>query len=132
METIRNIVISASLLAAAVGLAPAAHAYYCESGYTCTFRDANFTGGQVDFQYYIPDFSEYSFEGTYVSANDRISSAINNGRSYTSCLYENAGGRGRELKMKLGYRHWNLKYANPAFNDTASSGYFHTFMPKCG
>lgn len=131
MKTIRNIVISASLLAAAVGLAPAAHAYYCESGYTCSFRHANFTGGQVDFQYYIPDFDNFYFEGTYTSAGRDISSVVNNGRSFKSCLYEGKYGTGRKIFLWKGSSLSNLGNLNPSFNDKAMTGYYQSARPSC-
>ncbi|WP_413228360.1 peptidase inhibitor family I36 protein [Actinomyces trachealis] len=123
------------LVGLAVGLAalgvtaPASASAYCEKGYTCVYQDAYYSNGQLDFSRFIPQFTEWHFEGQVLrNASNKASSVWNNGRYESSFLYDHAWGRGRCLGVARGS--WVDDLNTKGFNDITSSGYFDTYAPR--
>lgn len=95
----------------------------------CNFGAINMSGGQLDFQYYIPRFIERQFEGQiFGSANNAASSAVSNGRTSRAFLYDGEYGAGRCVGFSPnGGRIADFRTID--FNDKASSGYFASYAP---
>jgi hypothetical protein len=96
----------------------------CTSGYTCVFKNKNYSVGNVKFTEYIGSFRYWKFsDGS--SANDNISSVYNNGRT-NSYLFQHDNGLGRSLLIKAKVEYKNL--VDNSFNDYASSAYYQVYV----
>jgi hypothetical protein len=102
---------AALAVAASAGIAAPANAAVsdCPSGYTCIWRDSTYvTNGSgtalVKFQYYIPDYSTWSYAGTSINAGGNAISVYNNGNTDATRLYSsiNKGGYYFQLAIKTG------------------------------
>lgn len=103
----------------------------CPSGSTCLWRDADYVTNSsgthyLEFTEYIPDFSQWDYSGTTLSANDSASSIYNHGTQQMSYLYVNANESTFAFSLALGQTYSNLKTAG--YNDDLSSGYFEGYL----
>ena len=124
METqkiIRSVLVLLLSIAGVFSLAPAASAsdHGCTPGYVCLYRHEGYSGGQIDFQKYIPDLSLHTFEGTSIAGHAQVSSTINLGTYYNACLFTGKNGNGQSLELANLNRYY--------FNDRAYSAYFKSY-----
>lgn len=139
MKTWKKIAASAGVLGALLGgslltAAPASAAdlHSCPSGYSCSWKDANFTSGgstanSVDLEFYIPNYRVGHSYGS-VGANDQASSVVNNGNSESSYWYRDAYQGDYAFPLATKQSDSNLGdgsgYGKSGNNDKISSTYF--------
>lgn len=80
----------------------------CTPGYVCLYRHEGYSGGQIDFQAYIPDLSLHTFEGTSIAGHAQVSSTINLGTYYNACLFDDTDGKGKSLELARTNHTYNL------------------------
>ena len=97
----------------------------CTTGYTCLYKDAGYSGGQIDFQWYIPNLDNFFFEGTYTWGGEEVSSTINLGTTYNACLFSETGGHGTHLELAKGNH--TVALSRYYWNDKAKSAYFRSY-----
>lgn len=126
------VAVAAPLLAAAPANAAASD---CSSGYTCIWRDSSYqTNGsgtsRVQFQYYIPDYSTWSYSGTTINAGNNAISVYNNGNTDRVRIFDgaNKGGSYFQLATKTG--DGNISNSSGYIQGISwrpNSGYFETY-----
>jgi len=112
------------LLATPAHAAPSA----CSSGLGCTYEDANYGKGHINFSYNVRDYAAVGWwvPTNHLMTNDAASSAFNNGTTgQRISLYENAGYRGRAISVSRGQGIPNLGSAS--LNDRVSSACFDSY-----
>ncbi|SIS19439.1 peptidase inhibitor family I36 protein [Microbacterium sp. RURRCA19A] len=101
----------------------------CPKGYLCIWKDAAYiTDGKekayVKFQYYIPDYGSYNYEGTNIGSTNTATSIYNNGRYDTAYMYQNTYKRDRLFTIPAGNANWSLL---GYLGDNIESGYYSTY-----
>lgn len=126
-KIIRSVLVLLLSVAGVFSLAPAASAsdHGCTPGYVCLYRHEGYSGGQIDFQKYIPDLSLHTFEGTSIAGHAQVSSTINLGTYYNACLFDDTDGKGKSLELARTNHTYNLN--RYYFNDRAYSAYFKSY-----
>jgi hypothetical protein len=126
-KIIRSVLVLLLSIAGVFSLAPAASAsdHGCTPGYVCLYRHEGYSGGQIDFQKYIPDLSLHTFEGTSIAGHAQVSSTINLGTYYNACLFTGKNGNGQSLELARTNHTYNL--SRYYFNDRAYSAYFKSY-----
>ncbi|WIE62227.1 peptidase inhibitor family I36 protein [Curtobacterium sp. MCLR17_032] len=97
----------------------------CESGRGCTYEDANYGKGHINFFENVKDFSQVGYwVGTLHTLTDNAaSSAFNNGTTGRNATwYDLKSYQGPKKTLTMGYGTTNLGYAD--LNDKVSSACF--------
>ncbi|MGY4643206.1 peptidase inhibitor family I36 protein [Cellulomonas sp. URHB0016] len=87
----------------------------CSLGYACAWKDSNYNGARVTFQYRIPNMSDYGF-------NNVASSLANNGRTSNVMWYTGTNYDGSGWLLQRGY--WSANLAGTWLQDAISSAKF--------
>jgi hypothetical protein len=101
----------------------------CPKGYVCVWRDNFYRTGNLErafvkFQWYIPNYADYAYEGTGIGSTNTATSIVNNGRTDTAVMYANTSKRTELFQIPIGNRNGNLIYPQ---GDNIESGYYWIF-----
>ncbi|WP_425394242.1 peptidase inhibitor family I36 protein [Actinomyces vulturis] len=99
---------------------------HCDSGAACVRKESNFqtngsTYANVQFEYYIQDFSHWNYRSTGINANDSISSVANNGTQCIATFFQHSNYQGWSFVVSLGNSRSSLAWK---YNDEVSSAKF--------
>lgn len=127
-----TVAVLAGLTGATLAAAPAVAAPTgCPSGATCLWKDSNYlTNGSVwqnqYYQYSIPNFANYNYNGTNINLNDSVSSVYNNGNYETAYLYNYSPRSAVAFVQQI---KTGTALVSSQWNDQLSSGWFQSTVP---
>ena len=140
----RRLIVSVAALLLAISalmaLAPAASAAPCAAGGSCIWRDEQFmtngdTSKKVRFEARIPNFGNWTYAGTSLSAANSATSVTNEGIYERVYYYTNTscGTFAFSLAVNTGDQHLNDSSGNVpgGYNNTVESGAFHSYVSGC-
>jgi len=101
----------------------------CPSKYLCIWKDTSYkTDGKdsalVKFQYYIPNYGQYKYEGTSLSAANSATSIYNHGATETAYMYANTNKGGFLFSIPKGNTNSWLVGGG---GDNIESGYYASY-----
>ncbi|NTW41607.1 MAG: hypothetical protein HGA44_17300 [Cellulomonadaceae bacterium] len=87
----------------------------CDLGWACAWKDSNFDGAKVTFEYGISDMRAFGFD-------DQASSLYNNGRTMNTTWYADLNYTGTPWILNRGY--WVTNLSGSWLQDTITSARF--------
>lgn len=118
------ILVTGMLVAAPAQAAPSA----CNPGLGCTYEDANYGRGHINFSYNVPYFGEVAYwvPTLHPATNDSASSAFNNGTTGQAVrLFDRERYQGTHTALAKGKGISNL--GTKSLNDKVSSACFANY-----
>jgi hypothetical protein len=128
--------LAAILCVGLVMTGPASADTTCPSGKSCLWQDSGFvtnnlTHNRLQFEFYIPQFSEWNYSGTNIHAENSASSVHNNGNVESAFFYTGNYEGGAVFQLPRGETEGDLSndtgWAPSGFNDDLQSGYFSSY-----
>lgn len=136
IRAVRSRIVLAVVLCAGFVVTSSASATTCPSGHSCLWQDSgyntnNLTNNRLQFQSYIPQFSDWNYSNTNLNAGNSASSVHNNGNFESAFFYTGNYQGGASFQLPRGETEGDLSndvgWAPSGFNDDLQSGYFSSF-----